>query len=765
MTSSEINLRVTGQSSQGGRKYMEDAFVVAYQQTEDKKDLEYAFFGIFDGHGGKEAAQYAKNHLLDNIVCLKHFWQDEDDMILSAIRDGFINTHMAMWKEVDNWPKTASGLPSTAGTTASVAFLRKGKLYTGHVGDSRIILGLKEQDSDEWQAECLTVDHKPESPLEKQRIIESGGLVMNKSGVERVVWKRPKPGHEGPILRSTDFEKIPFLAVARSLGDLWSYDYFQQEFAVSPEPDLGVMPLDLNKDKCLILASDGLWNIMTPQDAVHLVQDVENENGKLISKFGVSENIHLTLCNPSRVLVDCSLERWNQLRTRADNVSVLTILLDDTGLSDLPDQRYPTLKINHPRSLPVWDVGLMCRRECGTPDAGGDMTERETSYLKAALQNSDFGKCGPSCSKHSGALPESSDTENPSSPNMCSSGEGSSSSNCGCPKDSSSDKDCNSASFNVECSNSSERHSNSPLQSCSNFLPEYCTSKLSRRDQAECIESIPCSFPRWSKSASGRTSLYKLATWSQVVSYRRASDPFPNNDTDAISQIDRGSQSDEENSKPSYHGENNDSSDHDRNNSHLGNEENSHGEDSDSVDNAESSNCLYHGENSDSSGHVENKNIYFDGGTAKTSADPAILESLGFDRDLCGEDTVSGGFVTNSQNYPKTGCGTLEDLGFDRDLCDESPEEPIDSVNELSNSGSFDGAKCSFVEDNFKVCLDQLCNIKQAIKRKYPGAEISQSFISSCRVNKCKVDKSQKRKLDKSLSHLNFKTTVPEINS
>ena len=29
---------------------MEDVFSVAYQQTEDEKDLEYAFFGIFDGH-------------------------------------------------------------------------------------------------------------------------------------------------------------------------------------------------------------------------------------------------------------------------------------------------------------------------------------------------------------------------------------------------------------------------------------------------------------------------------------------------------------------------------------------------------------------------------------------------------------------------------------------------------------------------------------------------------------------------------------------
>ena len=39
---------------------MEDVFSVAYQQTDDEMDLEYAFFGIFDGHGGKEAAVFAK---------------------------------------------------------------------------------------------------------------------------------------------------------------------------------------------------------------------------------------------------------------------------------------------------------------------------------------------------------------------------------------------------------------------------------------------------------------------------------------------------------------------------------------------------------------------------------------------------------------------------------------------------------------------------------------------------------------------------------
>ena len=44
---------------------MEDVFSVAYQQTEDEMDLEYAFFGIFDGHGGKEAALFAKVNCLN----------------------------------------------------------------------------------------------------------------------------------------------------------------------------------------------------------------------------------------------------------------------------------------------------------------------------------------------------------------------------------------------------------------------------------------------------------------------------------------------------------------------------------------------------------------------------------------------------------------------------------------------------------------------------------------------------------------------------
>lgn len=69
-----------------------------------------------------------------------------------------------------------------------------------------------------WKAKRLTTDHKPESDEELARIESAGGKVVNKSGVPRVVWYRPRGGHQGPVRRSTPIDEVPFLAVARALG-------------------------------------------------------------------------------------------------------------------------------------------------------------------------------------------------------------------------------------------------------------------------------------------------------------------------------------------------------------------------------------------------------------------------------------------------------------------------------------------------------------------------------------------------------------------
>ncbi|KAL4713640.1 hypothetical protein ACJJTC_002987 [Scirpophaga incertulas] len=324
-----VNLRITGHCSQGGRKYMEDLFSVAYQQTEDERDLEYAFFGIYDGHGGSEAAAFAKEHLMDSIVKQRQFWSDNDEDVLKAIRNGYMLTHLNMWKELEKWPKTVTGLPSTAGTTASIAFIRRGKIYIGHVGDSAIVLGYQKDDSEDWAAKPLTLDHKPESAKEKERIQRCGGKVLSKAGVPRVVWNRPRLGHKGPIKKNTPMDEIPFLAVARSLGDLWSYNPQNDEFIVSPDPDVGVLAIDPSKFRCLIFGTDGLWNMISPEGAVTLVQAIERHNEAEL--VGASGNQPRDWLNPSKSLVDHALRSWSNTRMRADNTSVVTLMLDLPG--------------------------------------------------------------------------------------------------------------------------------------------------------------------------------------------------------------------------------------------------------------------------------------------------------------------------------------------------------------------------------------------------------------------------------------------------
>lgn len=224
----------------------------------------------------------------------------------------------------EKWPRTATGLPSTAGTTATVAFIRHGKMYIGHVGDSGIVLGYQDPDgSMDWKARPLTQDHKPECDVEKSRIMSSGGKVVAKSGVSRVVWTRPRLGHKGPIRRSTPIDEIPFLAVARSLGDLWSYNSQRNEFVVSPEPDVHVINID-RSFRCLVFGTDGLWNVLSPNTAVDIVRNAEYMNDR---NYYCSKE----LLNPSRSLVNRALEKWSTTRIRADNTSVVTILLDPPG--------------------------------------------------------------------------------------------------------------------------------------------------------------------------------------------------------------------------------------------------------------------------------------------------------------------------------------------------------------------------------------------------------------------------------------------------
>ena len=91
---------------------------------------------------------------------------------------------------------------------------------------------------------CL--DHKPEDPSEEERIISAGGRVT------KVTNKQGK----------TIGRVNGMLAVSRAIGDSMFYPY------VTAEPEIKEFTINSAKNKVLILACDGLWDVITDDEAV-----------------------------------------------------------------------------------------------------------------------------------------------------------------------------------------------------------------------------------------------------------------------------------------------------------------------------------------------------------------------------------------------------------------------------------------------------------------------------------------------------------------
>ncbi|XP_071946383.1 protein phosphatase 1D-like [Antedon mediterranea] len=317
-----LRFRVSNASDQGGRNYMEDVVCEHFEKTEA---ADIACFAVFDGHGGREAAVYARDHLWKNIKNQPGFLSFDEKQTKKAIKDGFAITQNDMWKFRAGWKKTSSGYASTAGTTCSMAIIIGIKMYIAHVGDSGIVMGFDDEGMINYKV--LTTEHKPDSRTERKRIEQDGGLVMPKNGVNRVVWKRPKIWHQGPVRRSTNIDCIPFLAVARSLGDLWSYNFESKKYIISPEPDIDVLTLDPYEHKFFIIGSDGLWNMMRPGPSVDIIADYERN--RILKKGEYTYTA-------SYVIVKYAIKQWNVRCLRADNTTSIVVFIDPMDTVEKP---------------------------------------------------------------------------------------------------------------------------------------------------------------------------------------------------------------------------------------------------------------------------------------------------------------------------------------------------------------------------------------------------------------------------------------------
>lgn len=92
----KMEYRYSKSDDRGTRKYMEDVMHTTHEDFPDK----ISYFAVFDGHGGKEAASYARSNLWKTLKADKGLLSQDPEIVKTALRSAFLKTHNDMWGEI-----------------------------------------------------------------------------------------------------------------------------------------------------------------------------------------------------------------------------------------------------------------------------------------------------------------------------------------------------------------------------------------------------------------------------------------------------------------------------------------------------------------------------------------------------------------------------------------------------------------------------------------------------------------------------------------
>ncbi|KAL4374984.1 hypothetical protein AHAS_Ahas05G0236400 [Arachis hypogaea] len=257
----------------GSRHTMEDAWVVLLDATLDYPGkLRCAHFAIYDGHGGRLAAEYAQKHLHGNVISAGLPRELLDVKAAKrAILDGFRKTDESLLQE-----SSEGGWQD--GATAVCVWVLGQKVFVANIGDAKAVLARSaisdgsQGNSDgahALKAIVLTREHKPIFPQERARIQKAGGVVSSNGRLQ---------GR---------------LEISRGFGDRQF-----KKVGCSATPDIHSFDLT-EREHFIILGCDGLWGVFGPSDAVDFVQKLLNEglSAAAVSRRLVREAVQTENCD------------------------------------------------------------------------------------------------------------------------------------------------------------------------------------------------------------------------------------------------------------------------------------------------------------------------------------------------------------------------------------------------------------------------------------------------------------------------------------
>lgn len=224
------------------RSNMEDVHVVLQPGDAGWDSDEYALTAVYDGHGGRDIVDYLERNFSKNVA--QELNHDDDAPISTRLERAFLLTDI----------QSRKANLMTSGATVVMCLVKRASAEPGaHVtiigancGDARAVLSCtvdKNGAACASRATRLTFDHRADDKGESMRIEAAGGFVYAK----RV---------------------LGILAVARSLGDHGLKEY------VIAKPYVSETTLTKAEGQFVIVACDGLWDVMKDQEAVDMVREI-----------------------------------------------------------------------------------------------------------------------------------------------------------------------------------------------------------------------------------------------------------------------------------------------------------------------------------------------------------------------------------------------------------------------------------------------------------------------------------------------------------
>ncbi|XP_061998651.1 probable protein phosphatase 2C 60 [Rosa rugosa] len=293
------------------------------------------FIGVYDGHGGPETSRYVNDHLFQN---LKRFTSEQQSMSVDVIRkayqateDGFLSIVTKQWPVK---PQIAA-----VGSCCLVGVICGGTLYIANVGDSRAVLGRVVKATGEVLAIQLSAEHNVaiESVRQEMHSLhpDDSHIVVLKHNVWRVKGLIQISRSIGDVyLKKPEFNREPLYAKFRLR------EPFKRPI-LSAEPAISVHELQPH-DQFLIFASDGLWEHLTNQEAVDIVQSHPHSgSARRLVKAALLE------AAKKREMRYSDLKKIDRgvRRHFHDDITVIVVFLDSNLVSRASSTRGPTLSV------------------------------------------------------------------------------------------------------------------------------------------------------------------------------------------------------------------------------------------------------------------------------------------------------------------------------------------------------------------------------------------------------------------------------------